>query len=332
MKMTYLKILAASCLIAFPTFAHESYNARPDNHAPIGVMRDHFHKKGEYMLSYRYDFMSMKGAREGTNNLSQSNVLSKYMMSPSKMVMKMHMAGVMYGVTDNFTLAAMGNFMEKDMKMVNRSYQKSEKEVSGFGDFKINAMYGLFDKETSRAQLNLGVSIPSGSIKQKYDGARVAYPMQLGSGSYELLPGISYSGYAQNYSYGTQLNGAFRINDNNAGYRLGDHYNITAWTSKKLNEAFSVSSRLDYNITQKTKGYDAVLNTMMNLSMSPANNSANSGRRGLDFLLGSNFIMPKGYLKGHRLAIEGGVPLYQKVSGIQLKNDYKLTIGWQKSF
>lgn len=26
---------------------------RPDGHAPIGIMGDHYHKKGEWMLSYR---------------------------------------------------------------------------------------------------------------------------------------------------------------------------------------------------------------------------------------------------------------------------------------
>ncbi|MBP7709844.1 MAG: hypothetical protein KA100_02095 [Rickettsiales bacterium] len=333
MKKVYcLKIFAAFCLFAFSASAHDAHNSRPDGHAPIGVMRDHFHKKGEYMLSYRYDLMSMSGAREGTRDLSSADVLSKYTMSPSKMTMKMHMAGVMYGVTDNFTLTAMASFVEKDMKMFNRSYQKSEKEISGFGDLKLNAMYGIFDEPTRRAQFNLGLSVPSGSIKETYDGARVAYPMQLGSGSYEVLPGVSYSGYKGDYSYGAQLNGTFRINDNNSGYRLGDSHNITAWTAKKLSAAFSVSSRLDYTVTQKTKGYDKVLNTMMNLSMSPANNPKNSGRKSLDFLLGANFIMPKGYLKGHRLAIEGGVPLYQNINGIQLKNDYKLTLGWQKSF
>lgn len=331
-KFACLKIFAASCLFTFSASAHDSYNGRPDGHAPIGVMRDHFHKKGEYMLSYRYDLVGMREAREGSKDLSSSDVLSRYKMSPSKMTMKMHMVGVMYGVTDNFTLTAMGSFMEKEMKMLDRNYQKSEKEISGFGDFKVNAMYGIFDNSTGRAQFNLGLSVPSGSIKETYNGARVAYPMQLGSGSYEVLPGISYSGYREDYSYGAQLNGTFRVNDNNSGYRLGDGHNITAWTAKKLNEAFSVSSRLDYTVTQKTKGYDRVLNSAMNLSMSPANNPSNSGRKSLDFLLGTNFIMPKGYLKGHRLAIEGGIPLYQNINGVQLKNDYKLTLGWQKSF
>lgn len=35
---------------------------------------------------------------------------------------------------------------------------------------------------------------------------------------------------------------------------------------------------------------------------------------------------------GHRLAVEGGVPLYQTGDGFQLKTDYVMTAGWQFSW
>ncbi len=40
---------------------------RADGHAPIGVMGDHMHHKGEWMLSYRYMHMDMEGNRIGTD-------------------------------------------------------------------------------------------------------------------------------------------------------------------------------------------------------------------------------------------------------------------------
>ena len=337
MKLT--KSLAAAIvtslsLTSFSAFADDSYNSRPDAHAPIGIMRDHVHKEGEYMLSYRYDYMNMKGNRNGTNNLSTADVLSDYMMSPSKMSMKMHMVGAMYGVNDKLTLMAMGNFMTNSMKMIDgmNNDQTTSQNISGFGDTTLNAMYGFFKDSNSHAQFNLGVSLPTGSIKRNDQGSRLPYAMQLGSGSYELLPGLSYTGFQDSYSYGAQTNGQFRLNYNNSGYKLGDSYNATLWTAKKLNEAFSVSSRLNYTITQKTKGYSEALNTEHHLMMSPTNNSTYSGGRRLDFLLGVNFIVPSGALKGHRLALEGGVPLYQKLNGTQMSNNYNITLGWQKSF
>jgi len=336
MKFTKLLIAVTTSLsfMSFSAFAGDSYDTnRPDAHAPIGVMRDHVHKEGEYMLSYRYDYMNMKGMRDGTNNISTADVLDNYMMSPTKMNMKMHMAMAMYGVTNDLTLMAMGSFITSDMKMVDgMSGDQSKQHVSGFGDSSLHALYNFYKDSNSHAQFNLGVSVPTGSIKKGSQATTMPYAMQLGSGSYELLPGVSYSGFQENYSYGAQANGQFRLNYNNSGYKLGDSYNATIWAARKLNEAFSLSSRLNYTITQKTKGANQVLNTEDALMMSPTNNAAFSGGRTLNFLAGVNFIVPSGALKGNRLALEGGVPLYQKLNGIQMKSNYTVTLGWQKAF
>ncbi|MGB1539404.1 MAG: hypothetical protein ACPG80_00440 [Rickettsiales bacterium] len=67
-------------LSSSPAAAHsEGLTGRADAHAPIGVMRDHTHKKGEAMFSYRYSIMRMEGMRSGTTNLSTSDVLASYM-------------------------------------------------------------------------------------------------------------------------------------------------------------------------------------------------------------------------------------------------------------
>ena len=304
---------------------------RPDYHAPIGVMRDHVHDKGDIMFSYRYSLMKMQGLRQGTDKISTNaaSATTNYMMLPLQMDMHMHMLGVMYGVTDNLTLSAMGSVIEKRMdniKKMNGSQQF--REASGVGDTKINALYQFYETDNSRLQFNLGLSLPGGEIKEAYNNTRLPYAMQPGSGSYELLPGLSFSSYNGNDSYGGQINTVFRLNSNNSGYKLGDMYNATIWGAKKLGEAFSLSSRLNYTISEAIEGNDKTL--MPN--MTPANNIAAYGGKRLDFFLGGNFIAPKGYFKGHRLAIEFGFPIYQKTDALQLETDYQLIIGWQKAF
>ena len=37
------------------------FNERPDGHAPIGVIGDHVHKQGEFMVSFRLMMMRMEG-------------------------------------------------------------------------------------------------------------------------------------------------------------------------------------------------------------------------------------------------------------------------------
>jgi len=48
--------------------------------------------------------------------------------------------------------------------------------------------------------------------------------------------------------------------------------------------------------------------------------------------LGLNLYFPSGALKGHRIAAEWHIPVYQTLNGPQLETDWVLTLGWQKSF
>ena len=80
---------------------------RPDSHAPIGVMQDHTHNKGEFMFTYRYMYMYMDQMRNGTHNLSINNVLKDFAVTPKNMTTQMHMFSTMYGLNDTVTLMAM---------------------------------------------------------------------------------------------------------------------------------------------------------------------------------------------------------------------------------
>ena len=70
--------------------------------------------------------------------------------------------------------------------------------------------------------------------------------------------------------------------------------------------------------------------------MNPARNPAfdpkkQSGER-LDFLAGLNFYVPKGFLKGTRLSVEGGIPVYQNIAGPNMGVDWMLTAGISYTF
>ena len=116
--MTYLKTFALSVLLIkflliTNLHAHDEQlmpGGRPDSHAPIGVMGDHMHKEGEYMISYRYMKMDMEGLLNGTNSVSETGALSHkrgdgttHRIIPESMEMDMHMLGFMYGLKDNIT-------------------------------------------------------------------------------------------------------------------------------------------------------------------------------------------------------------------------------------
>lgn len=69
-----------------------------------------------------------------------------------------------------------------------------------------------------------------------------------------------------------------------------------------------------------------------NPMMAPTVREALRGGTRLDLPLGLNILFPGGALKGHRIAAEWHIPLYQNLNGPQIETDWLVTVGWQKSF
>lgn len=337
MKLIKITLLLISLTFSSASFADQQNN-RPDYHAPIGVMGDHVHQKGEIMLSYRLGYMYMDENINNRDHITEQEVLDNYMMAPTSMSMKMHMFGLMYGLNDKLTLAMMGGFADKKMDHINRNNETFIMDNDGFTDTKLTALYRFYDHNSNHLQFNTGISIPTASIKDnKPDDSRFAYPMQMGSGTYDILPTISYSGFSDNYSWGTQLNATFRLGRNNSGYTLGDIYNLTFWGAKKLNNLFSLSLRIDGKIIEGIEGKDHNINPMTMGMMAGSYMGAPKdptlhNKKQIDSLIGLNFTSPFKSFKDHRLAIEFGMPIYQRISGPMLETDYKLMLGWQKTF
>ncbi|MEM6403001.1 MAG: transporter [Cyanobacteria bacterium P01_D01_bin.116] len=308
-------------------------SSRPDGHAPIGVMGDHAHKKGEFMASYRYMFMNMDGNRDGTNSLSDSEVLQDFMVTPVDMTMDMHMFGAMYGVSDNLTVMAMVPFVSKEMEHLTRMGNRFTTNSEGIGDIKTTALYTIFDKDKQRVHLNLGVSFPTGSINERDDTPAgedqiLPYPMQIGSGTFDLLPGITYLGQSGKGSWGAQALTTLRLGKNDNGYRLGNQYQLSGWVARNWTDWLSTSLRLTGKTWGDIDGADDRLNPMMIPTADPE--LRNGTQINLGF--GVNLYAPEGNLKGSRLAMEFELPILRDLDGPQLETDWQLTLGLQSSF
>ena len=307
-------------------------STRPDAHAPIGVMGDHYHKKNELMASYRYMPMSMNGTLKTTDDISEEIIHQNFMVAPQKMDMDMHMLGIMYAPSDYITLMLMGNYISKSMNLRCRMMGVFTTKSEGIGDISIASLIKIMNKNRQLLHGNIGVSIPMGSINQRYttpmkENASLAYPMQLGSGTWDPSFGLTYLGQSDLFSWGAQSIYKFRIGENSKNYRFGNHFDLVAWGSIKVSDYLSFSTSLSYFDSQKINGLDKELNIMM----MPLFNTANSGRTQIDVGFGTNFLIPEGFFKNLRLGVELKIPAYQKVNGVQMKNTLTTTFGIQYS-
>jgi hypothetical protein len=325
-----IRAAIAASLLAGP--ARADGPSRPDDHAPIGVMGDHMHHRGEWMLSYRYMFMEMDGSRDGTSRVSDGSVLRRFPVTPTEMSSRMHMVGLMYAPLERVTLSAMLPVVVKEMDHVTRTGVGFTTKAWGVGDFTLSALTRLWENETHHLHLHFGVSFPTGSLTEKDDTpagrVRLPYPMQLGSGTYDLLPGLTYTGKTDALSWGAQVLGNLRTGRNDEDYRLGHQYEMSGWVARPWLEWLSSSLRLRWENRGNISGADPRLNPRLVPTADP---DLRGGRR-LEIGVGLNFLVPRGTLAGNRFAVEATFPVYQDLDGPQLEQDWMVTAGWQYAF
>lgn len=315
MKKIILLLLVSTTVLA----------GKANRHAPIGVMLDHIHQKDEVMLSYRFMYMDMNQLSKDAKEFSEDEFFndSSYMMAPKNMIMKMHMLGGMYGLTDKLTINIMTSFIENEMTMIRRMGRSEQKsESSAIGDTRVNALYGLIDEQKQSLILSFGVNLPTGSVDEKDNGMTLGYPMQTGTGSYGIQSSLTYTHFINSWSFGGQLSFKTMLEDNEEDFRVGDRYEVNIWGSYQVKDSFSFSVRLNHNV-QDIFEFDSNRTTSPPVDFKTLNGEWTNAYIGINYLNTGNF-------KGHRLALEYGGEIDSNYSGFQLKRDKSLILGWQK--
>ncbi len=158
---------------------------------------------------------------------------------------------------------------------------------------------------------------------------QLPYPMQLGSGTLDLHPGVTVRGMTRRGSWGLQGTGTVRAGKNDRRYSLGKRLEVTGWVAWRVSRRLSASARARYSTWGDVDGGDPAF-TDPDL-VPTVRNDLRRGTR-LEIPLGINYHIPEGLLAGHRLAMEMALPVYQDLDGPQLEGDWVVTVVWQKSF
>lgn len=326
-------------------------------HGPIGVMSRHLLPEGKFMLALRSGHMQADGSRIGTTDVSPAFVATTVpnrffglpgqpptiRVVPLGMRMDMAMLGGMYGLNDRVTLSAMVPYIRKDMSSVTFAgpvgpavLGVNKMSSEGLGDVRVGALVGLMKEGRHSLNFGLGLSLPTGSITETgrmlnplglRPIRRMGYGMQLGSGTFDLLPALTYQGGRGRLNWGAQLAGTIRLGSNDEGYSLGDEARLNLWASYKPAKWISYSGRIEASTLGTIDGLDR--NIMMPNSGS---DPLNYGGERVTAFLGADLTVQRGALKGHKFGMEVGVPVYQDLNGPQLKRDWSLAFAWRKSF
>ena len=320
-----------------PTGMKDSANKRKSNMSdgmmgspglvPTDIM---IGQAGRWMVGYQVMFDKMNGNLQGVHSISNEKILQNFMASPTDMSMQMHMAMVMYAPTKKLTLMVMAPYIRKSMNHVMQNGDKFNELTKGIGDIELRGLYSIYDAKNSKHKvlLNAGIGLPTGSINQRMEDMRLEYPMQIGSGTVSVMPGITYLGLAKPWGWGVQFIPTLRMGKNSNGYRLGNYYKTGFWAARQLTTWLSLSANADAIIWQNIKGTDKVLDNMDE----PTKDIMLQGGKRLDIAMGISLHPVRSFLKGSQFIANISMPVIQSLKGPQLKRRSVIKLGWQREF
>ncbi len=315
--------------------------------APAGVMLDHMlPEAGSFMVGYRYMYHRQSGdILRGTDAASDQDIIDQgcfpeeCRVAPEEMSMHMHMLELMYAPTDWLNLMLMPQFL--DMEMTLRHLEDAppapdgtppphfiQHGTGGVGDTLMFALFKLFDVPGHHTHLGFGLSAPTGDVDirlrpmhQSTTDEFIHYHMQLGSGTWDFLPSLTYTGQAARWSWGGQLSGIYRLEDENeSGYALGDQFQATAWGGYALSDWLAASVRGIYTTQGEIQGqFDGQVGHLNR--QGPMDFPQNYGGQFWDVGFGLSAAIPIAGLKDNRLSVEWLQPVEDDFNGYQLERD-----------
>lgn len=215
-------------------------------------------------------------------------------------------------------------------------------ESSGPGDVVVSVAYPVWRKESHYILSTVGISIPTGSIdkigptpREPGQDTQLPFTMQMGSGTYDFMPSITYAGKDKQLSWGIQVSELFRGSKSDRNYSLGNRHSLTCWLKTKPATWLVPSIALTLQSWGRIDGEDEDLK-ISTLPVSPfpaaVTDPDKFGGEKINVLFGATFSRTKGPLKGHSLEIEAGLPIYQSLNGPQTKEVWRFGASWNWNF
>lgn len=297
--------------------------------APAGVYFAETHRKRDWSFFYEYQRIQKKGLNDngyavGPVQLAASN----YTTIPGWQTDNWNTVGVMYTPHERLSFALSLPYIERRMQLTDEEGTK-EYRTAGIGDARLMFMLPFITKGRERTQVNIGLSFPTGSIQeQDINGDRLPYAMQLGSGSWDLLWGMTYAGQSSIFSWGTQFEGIYRIADNSVGYRLGSVYHASGWFAGNLGSYVNASVRLLWTRNGNIRGEDPYLD--LTKGTNPLNDNKRQAGTHVELGPGITVLLP--FLGKQKFSFEVIWPIYENLDGPQLAGDVRVVGSYQWIF
>ncbi len=305
----------------------------------------------KWSAGYRRIHIKFSGQRDGTRNVSSNEVLwngnaaertdDNFPILTQEIDQEAHIIELATAVTERLSLNVLIPYIVQATKhkSIVSDFERFTIRSEGLGDVSAFFSYMFRETGTHYLKLNGGISLPTGAINEADDtpapgsSNQLPYTMQLGSGTVDLSPGVTYWRKGGLVDIGAQLLGTIRLGRNYRGYSLGDRLSVSAWLQTELREWLHPSIKIAAQFWDRIDGIDEDFKHFEHGFFPAAVADPDKfGGEKVNALVGVKLIAPQRNLANHSIEIEGGVPIYQSLNGPQPKEAWRINASWHWKF
>jgi hypothetical protein len=182
-----------------------------------------------------------------------------------------------------------------------------------------------------------------------YLTSRAFYAMQLGTGTFDVMPGVVYAGKLEKWSWGLSYRGRFPLTVNSQslegnpvqaakdllaagiafdqqGYRYGDLHEFCGWGGYTWIPGLTTTFRVNASLQGPIRGFDPNIRG----KAQAANPNFYGGQR-VELFGGATISGKFIGLDDMTVALEAGIPVYQNLNGPQLSKNWQagMALRWK---
>lgn len=291
----------------------------------------------KWSWSLRYQQAEFEGYLDGSNDLSFDDVLftpgeeprtdKNFPVVPTVIMQRATILGIQYQWNKRWhgSLAVPYIQQETDHISIVPGYDEFLIKSRGVGDVSFNAGYLLAQQNNQQWQINIGLSIPTGSIDEQGDTPRapgnqqLPYTMQLGSGTLDIPLSLSYQSTGQ-HKLSLDAMATIRTGNNDRDYRLGDRYGLKGKYRHSINDSLSAVLGAEVSHSKAIHGADQSLLVPQAIPY-PASITNPDLYGGTKVLLSAGFRWQ--FAEGYNLSFEFAKPVYQHLNGPQPQENWR---------
>ncbi|MBY6242305.1 alpha-amylase [Methylosinus sp. Sm6] len=335
--------VGAACAADAPAVSLEPAPSPPPP-APLGVFGADMPPEGKLVLSIIPQFANASTLLKGTRAMSPAEVVTTtpWHLDPTKTLrgvpqnafVATQTVALAYGVAKDLALVVTIGMAEKNLDFLTFKGPSgatplgvSHTGTDSLTDATAAAVYRIYADPVHRVQINLGMSFPTGSNHNSFtllqaDGtyltSRAFYAMQIGSGTFDIMPGAVYAGHIDKWSWGLSYRGRLPLAANPQNYLYGDLHSFDAWGGYTWIPGLTTTLRVNASLQGPIRGQDALI-----AGKAPAANPQFYGGQRVEIFGGATISGKFIGLDNVSVAIEGGPTVYQNLNGPQLSKNWQ---------